>query len=273
MDGAGLVRAVSADGTAIACRRSGSGPSLVLVHGGGLDARQWDRVVPLLERDFTAYTLDRRGRGASGPIRAEHSVAREAEDIAAAVRLVPAPVHLLGHSSGARYAMEAALLLGGLGPGTLGSLVLYEPSLLGRVTPAALAKLPALEKAGDRDGVLRLWQVDVIGNTPEGFAALRAGPAWPFMLDNALTLGPELRALAAYEPRPERFAGLRLPTLLLLGGASDAAMRATVEEVHTAMPRSELVTLAGQRHAAMYGAPELFADEVRRFLVSRDHGG
>lgn len=54
--------ATSRDGTAIAYRRSGSGPSLLLVHGGGLDARQWDRLVPLLAHD---RRLARRARGGS----------------------------------------------------------------------------------------------------------------------------------------------------------------------------------------------------------------
>ncbi|HZP97423.1 MAG TPA: hypothetical protein VFC31_13980 [Candidatus Limnocylindria bacterium] len=93
------------------------------------------------------------------------------------------------------------------------------------------------------------------------------------MRDNALALGPEPRALAAYEPRPERFSRLRMPVLLLLGGASDAAMRATVQKIRDAIPQSELVLLAGQRHAAMYGAPELFAEEILRFVASREPRG
>lgn len=254
-------QAVSADGSAIAYRVSGSGPNLVLVHGGGLDARQWDRVVPLLGADLTVHAVDRRGRGGSGPLRAGHSVAREAEDIAAVVRAVGPPVHLLGHSSGARYAMEAALLAE-----RLASLILYEPSLLGRVTPAALDALAACEAAADRDGALRVWQVDIIGNPPEGFGTLQRSRMWPLMRENALTLGPEMRALAGYEPRLERFARLPYPVLLLLGGESDAAMTATVHEVQAAIPHSELVVLPGQRHSAMLGAPELFAATVRAFI-------
>lgn len=259
-------QAVSADGGAIAYRVSGSGPSLVLVHGGGLDARQWDLVVPLLSGDLTVHAIDRRGRGGSGAIRPGHSVAREAEDIAAVIQGIPGPVHLLGHSSGARYAMEAALLVG-----TLASLVLYEPSLLGRVTAPALEALAACEAAGDRDGVLRVWQVDIIGNTTEGFAALQRSRMWPLMRENALTLGPEVRALAAYEPRLERFARLPYPVLLLLGGASDAAMTATVRDVHAAIPHSELVVLPGQRHSAMLAAPDLFAATVRAFVRGARH--
>lgn len=265
MNGA-VGRAVSSDGSVIAFARTGVGPSLLLVHGGGLDARQWDRVAPLLAADLAVHAIDRRGRGSSDPIRAGHAVDREAEDIAAVARAIPGPVHLLGHSSGARYALEAALLLG-----DLASLVLYEPSLLGRITPSALDEIARLEAAGDREGILRVWQVDVIGNTADGFAALRRGRTWPMLLDNAPTLAPELRALARYERRLEfaRFARISCPVLLLLGGESDAEMSRTVREVHAAIPQSRIEMLPGQRHSAMLGAPDVFAAAVRRFLGGR----
>lgn len=261
--------AISADGTAIAYARSGSGPSLVIVHGGGLDARAWDRVVPLLADAFTVFALDRRGRGRSGPIRPGHTVAREAEDIAAVLAAVPRPVHLLGHSSGARYALEAALLVG-----DLASLVLYEPSLLGRITPSALDEIALLEPAGDRERILRVWQVDVIGNTLDGFAALRRSRMWPMLLDNALTLGPELRALADHERRlePGRSGRISCPVLLLLGGDSDAAMSATVRAVHADIARSRIEVLPGQRHSAMLAAPDLFASAVRAFVGGHSGG-
>lgn len=256
--------AVSSDGSVIAFARTGAGPSLLLVHGGGLDARQWDRVAPLLAADLAVHAMDRRGRGGSDPIRAGHAVDREAEDIAAVARAIPGPVHLLGHSSGARYALEAALLLG-----DLASLILYEPSLLGRITPYALDEIARLEAAGDREGILRVWQVEVIGNTADGFAALRRGRMWPMLLDNALSLPSELQALAEYEARldPSRFARISCPVLLLVGGESDEAMSRTVRDAQRAIPASRLEVLPGQRHSAMFGAPDIFAATVRAFAA------
>jgi pimeloyl-ACP methyl ester carboxylesterase len=45
--------------------QTGSGPSLLLVHGVMSDHRRW-RIIPLLEPSFTMHALDRRGRGESG---------------------------------------------------------------------------------------------------------------------------------------------------------------------------------------------------------------
>lgn len=62
------------DGTRIAFRCSGDGPALLLVHGATYDhATAWRKVLPELERRFTVYPMDRRGRGGSG----DCSTARE----------------------------------------------------------------------------------------------------------------------------------------------------------------------------------------------------
>jgi hypothetical protein len=56
----------SKDGTTIGCFVGGSGPPIVLVHGTAADHGRWRPILPALERHFTVYACDRRGRGASG---------------------------------------------------------------------------------------------------------------------------------------------------------------------------------------------------------------
>jgi pimeloyl-ACP methyl ester carboxylesterase len=82
----GHIRTVtSRDGTPIAFWRGGSGPSLLLVHGATYDhTTAWRFVVPELERQFTVYAMDRRGRGGSGDSPA-YELQHEAEDVAAVV--------------------------------------------------------------------------------------------------------------------------------------------------------------------------------------------
>ena len=102
-------RVRSKDGTLIAYERSGTGPALVLVHGTTADHTRWASVLPMLEQRFTAYAVDRRGRGQSDDS-AVYSIEREYEDIAAVVASIQGPVNLLGHSYGALCSLEAALL-------------------------------------------------------------------------------------------------------------------------------------------------------------------
>ncbi len=60
--------ATSPDGTPVAYDRSGRGPALLLVHGGGGSRQEWHEAgyVRRLEADFTVITLDLRGHGQSG---------------------------------------------------------------------------------------------------------------------------------------------------------------------------------------------------------------
>ena len=80
---------------------TGAGEPLVLVHATAADARQWDLVVPLLGRRFTVMAMDRRDRGASGPLRPDHSLEVEYGDVAAVAAWAGERVHLVGHSGGA----------------------------------------------------------------------------------------------------------------------------------------------------------------------------
>ena len=57
----------SADGNVLGYRRLGSGPGLILLHGGMMAAQNFMRLAELLSDSFTVYVPDRRGRGSSGP--------------------------------------------------------------------------------------------------------------------------------------------------------------------------------------------------------------
>jgi pimeloyl-ACP methyl ester carboxylesterase len=111
----------SNDGTLIAFRKTGSGPPLVLIHGGTADYTRWNPVLPELEQKFTVYAVDRRGRGRSTES-GEYSIQREFEDVAAIADATGEPVYLLGHSLGAFISLEAALLTK-----NIRKLILYEP--------------------------------------------------------------------------------------------------------------------------------------------------
>ena len=171
-------RVTSADGTTIAVVIDGQGPPLVLVHGaGGRSAHIWDLVAPSLAKHFTIYGVDRRGRGGSDD-RSEaggDDLAHEVEDILAVIESAGSPAHLLGHSSGAICALEAALV-----GAPLQSLVLYEPPIFvpPHLPPGLTDRLQASADAGDLEGVLITFLREGPGVPEAEIAAMRASTSW-----------------------------------------------------------------------------------------------
>ena len=85
----------ASSGTTISYSVAGSGPPLVLVHGGFSDHEtNWAFVAPFLQRQFTVYAVARRGRGATEATD-HHTLEDEAQDVADLVRSIGAPVYLL----------------------------------------------------------------------------------------------------------------------------------------------------------------------------------
>jgi pimeloyl-ACP methyl ester carboxylesterase len=96
----------STDGTRIAYDLTGSGPVVILLHGGGLTRRSWHTAgyVARLAKQFTVVTIDIRGNGESGRLTTESGFwfERINEDILAVADAVKAQrFSLWGFSYGA----------------------------------------------------------------------------------------------------------------------------------------------------------------------------
>lgn len=253
----------SKDGTLIAYERSGAGPALVLVHGTSADHTRWGPILPLLEKEFTVYAVDRRGRGQSGDS-AVYSIEREYEDIAAVVGSIREPVNLLGHSYGALISLEAALRVT-----NLDKLILYEPyvSVTGTLYPPGVReRIQALLDSGDRERALQVFFREIVGVPDDQIAVLQNEPACAVRLEAAHTIPREF-ADEDYILDPRRFENLNVSTMLLQGGESTDAIKEATNVVHAALPNSRIVVMPGQQHIAMRTAPEMFVRLVIEFLT------
>src|SRR3712207_8413696 len=99
-------------------------------------------------------------------------------------------------------------------------------------------RLEAQLAAGDRDGVVETTMREVAGLPAETVAHLRTLPAWQARVAAAHTIPRELRATDAYRFEPDRFLGVEVPTLLLLGSDSPAAFGAAARAVAAALPEA-----------------------------------
>jgi pimeloyl-ACP methyl ester carboxylesterase len=209
------------------------------------------------------YTFDRRGHGACGDT-TPYAAEREREDIAAMLRAIGEPAHLLGHSAGGILALQAAERCR-----ELLSLILYEPAFVvegarERPGPEILEEMRRRLAAGDRGEAVRMAMRESIGASAAEIAAVEAGPGWTRLLALA---GAIPNDWMLWEERfdARRASAIRTRTLMLLGSASPAWLRRGTEAILAALPDARMAVLPGQGHSAMITAPEMFAQAVIDF--------
>jgi pimeloyl-ACP methyl ester carboxylesterase len=251
----------SVNGITVSYEKHGSGPPLVLVHGGFSDHKSnWEFVLPLLEQQFTVYAIARRGRGQTDATD-RHSLEDEAADAAALIQTVGEPVFLLGHSYGAHAALAAAKMM----PDRVRKLVLYEPPWP-HIMKDVMESLTALAEDGDWDGVAMSFFRDTLLVPVEELENLRATALWAPIIADAKASLRDLRALHRYDFRPERFSELRMPVLLQVGSESPRNLYVT-DSLLAALPDVCIRALEGQAHEGMTTAPRLYAEAVTTFLL------
>jgi pimeloyl-ACP methyl ester carboxylesterase len=237
------------------------------VHGTTADHTRWDTVRPLFEPHVGVAALDRRGRGATGDADV-YAFEGEVDDVVAVVdalaRESDGPVDLLGHSYGGLCALGAVLRTE-----SVRRLVIYEAPVLGEgvVPDGFLDRVAPLVEAGRFDEVLMAFFREVVHMPEDQLRAFRELPAWEGRLGAAPTIARELETASGRPLRPEQLAACALPTLLVAGGDSPEFLRRSTDALAAALPDVRVAVLAGQQHAAMDTAPQLFADAVLGFLT------
>ncbi len=258
-------RVVSADGTRIGFGRVGEGTvPLVLVHGALSTGRSWMRVARALAGAATCYVMDRRGRGRSDD-RAEYALEREIEDVLAVLGAAGDGAFLMGHSSGAIYALEAAART------DVGGLILYEPplhALRGRFATETWGRIQGAAGEGRFEEAMSIFLREEAQLPEEAIASLKEGERWREMSRTARQSVREWEELVRVAPGPERYREIRCGTLLLAGSETQGHPSFATKALRATLPRAEIRVLAGQGHFAHDGAPELLADAVKAFLTS-----
>ena len=261
----------SVDGTEIVYERSGNGPALVLVHGAMFDRSIWELgdVRSMLAEHTTVYAMDRRNHGDS---ESSDDFGPEAQiaDVVAVVESIDEPVHLLGHSSGANYALWAA-------PRTdnLRSLIPQEPAAppdedVRAVLKELMTETMALVDGGQNEQALTLCVADFARFARDELDVLRSSPVWDSQVATFhQTFLPELDSSPEFEWWDlTPFEELSTPTLLLVG--SESPHTGMADRLHETMPNSRLATLEGYGHAAHLVAPDRYTDEVLSFISGGD---
>jgi len=247
----------SRDGTKIVYDVTGSGPALLLVHGGGQTGTSWAErgYVDKLKDKFTVITLDLRGFGESGrPVVPDaYALDRHLEDLAAVADAAKAPrFHLWGFGHGAtigRYlaARSDRVISAVLVSAPLGAP--FEGIVRDAVTGMRAKWLPLVQQ--QMAGTLK---VDALSNSDR--TAWDAGVAV-----SALALGAMID-YPALEPGE-----IKAPTLWLIGAADTSAMEnVKAYEGKLKDTKVTLKLLSGASYADSFGKSELSLAEALPFL-------
>jgi pimeloyl-ACP methyl ester carboxylesterase len=254
-------RATSADGTPIAYWCSGHGDPIVFVHGLSRSHVTWQAVAERLSDEFTACTVDRRGRGESGDV-GSYSVQREAEDVVAVGEALGRAV-VLAHSISGPFALEAARA-----SDAIRAVILYEAwaSPLSEVPPEMLDEVERLVALG------RYEDAFAYGESPEDVERERQMPEYAERVATAPTFSREIRGWDEYwnehPVEDDGWRALEKPVLLLAGERNRDGMGPPAELFAQRLPQASVRVLDGQGHNAEREAPDLVAAVLRSWVAS-----
>lgn len=230
----------SADGTAIAVDKTGSGPALVVVVGAFGDRHSKKSLSAGLADRFTVFEYDRRGRGDSGPL-GDVTVEREIEDLAAVVAHTGEKPFVFGDSSGGAIAIAAAAA--GV---DVRKIAAYEVPFTKGPSFDFADELSALVSSGGHSEAVERFLI-LVGTPPEAIAGMKQSPHWPHMASFAATLPIDVRLCNDGRIPEDQLAKVKVPLLAIAGDRGPWAV-AAANSIAMAAPHGESEVLAGYGH-------------------------
>lgn len=252
-------------------------PPVVLLHGGGQTRHSWDRTAERLVADGnTAITLDARGHGDSGwDQEGDYSLSAFVDDLIAVLETLPGPAILVGASLGGITALGVA----GERPERVAGLVLVD--VVVRVEPEGVKRIRDFMTAKP-EGYESLEEI------ADAVAAYNPNRPRPKRLDGLrknVWLGEDGRWHWHWDPafmridnephreiEPDRLARaaqlVQVPTLIIVGGASDVVSEAGVAHMLELVPHARTFDVATAGHMVAGDDNDVFATALGDFIAA-----
>ncbi|MBZ2166663.1 alpha/beta fold hydrolase [Methanobacterium spitsbergense] len=279
----------SKDGTTIGYRQMGSGPGLILLHGGISSSQYFMKLGAALSDEFTVYIPDRRGRGLSGAFGDNYGLQREVEDLDAILKKTDAH-YLFGGSSGGLIALQASITLS-----SIKKIVTYEPLVY--VNKSEMDKFNEIvqrfeKQLAEGDVITAMItamdvnsEVDPDQKSPlaNHLPSIILKPIFSHVLasdeknikgddvtlkDLMPTLKYDIQLVNETEGKLQKFKKVQSEILLLNGSKSPLFLKNSTEALNKVLPHTTHKELPGLNHdsAQNYGKPEIIAKEIKHFL-------
>jgi len=252
---------VDVNGARLWYDEAGSGPAVLLLHGGLGDSGLWEPVVPLLAERFRTIRTDLRFYGRSTGPAVPWSWQEDTVGVLDELGIERAAV--VGLSLGGKLALDVALAH----PDRLWAVVGVAPGLGGHRSDAYSeeqdARYEVAEATGDLEAAM---EIDFEVWAPLG-ADERIRELWQ-ATPEAKSLPPGLEPLdAPGAPAKERLGELAVPTLVVTASRDPAGMREIGPLVARAAPDARHVELDSDHYLTLR-EPELLASVLVEFLAA-----
>ncbi|SCG35738.1 alpha/beta fold hydrolase [Micromonospora humi] len=274
-----MERITAPDGAGIVLHTTGTGPGLVVVHGGGVTIREYRRLVARLADRFTVHIYNRRGRADAAARREPYTVEQEIDDLGAVLAHTGAR-WAVGHSYGAFVVLRAALRL------PLERIAVYDAPLRLAGHGMSTAFLDPAEEAVRAGNTARTLAIVGAAVNPQSAAsrlplAVRTALCRAFLrTEVGRTMGAlvgmtlaESRQIVAYEGPAEQYAGITAEALLISGAKAAPFFTETNELLAAVLPRARTLRVPGSPHNGIAVAPPALIDPLAAFFTAPATGG
>ncbi|MFJ9626193.1 alpha/beta fold hydrolase [Streptomyces sp. NPDC101175] len=236
-----------------------SKPTIVLLHGVGLDHSMWEPAAALLADRFTVLTPDLPGHGTRPPAKDGVSLADLADGV---VEEIPAGSHLVGFSLGALVAQHVAL---------------HRPELA--VTLTSVSSV-CQRTPGERESVLaRLrnaetdFAASATASLDRWYAGTDVDPAQVARTEATLRandVGSFLNCYRVFATADAELAphlgAIAVPALAVTGEDDPGSTPEMTRRLASALPDCRAVVVPGARHMLPVERPEAFVDSLVTFI-------
>lgn len=235
---------VEVNGASIWYAVFGSGPPVVLLHGGLANSNYWGNQIPALARKYQVIVIDSRGHGRSTRGAQPYGYELMASDVLGVLDKLGIPkAAIVGWSDGAIIGL---------------SLALNHPDRVSRLFAFAANSDPSGVKDVDQSPVFRSF----IARAEKEYEALSATPK------DYKRFVEEISAMWATQPNWSRedLARIKVPTWIVDGDHDEAIERSNIELMADAIPDAGLLLQPEVSHFSMLQDPAQFTADVLRFL-------
>ncbi len=263
----------SRDGTRISYQTIEMGPSLIILPGMLSMAADYISLALALAGTFTAHIVERRGRGLSGDMGIDYSIAKECDDVAAVQEKTGAHF-LFGHSYGGLVALEAAR-----NNKFLRKMAVYEPGI--SINQSINTDWMPAYQAHLAEGKHLDAFVDFVRGS--GSALMKVMPNWWLKLimprviqgaewDKMAVLLPsnliEHKEVARLDNTYQNYREVSAEVLLMTGGKSPEFREQSLQALSSILPRSEIKIFPKLDHfGPTSGSPSEVAEVLKAYFL------